>query len=168
MSNTITRTRITLFGLALACLLLACGKDSLSPSEPLLQVADIEYQSFQLINGSRRDASVEPQLALPELLSQVAREHSERMRNQGFFDHVDPSGADVRSRLRSAGISFTAVGENLARVHSSPDPATQLHQDLMASPTHRANILSDRFEVTGVGVARSADSYWLTQIFVHL
>ena len=41
----------------------------------------------------------------------------------------------------------------------------QLHQNLMASPLHRANILNETFRYIGIGVARSDGRVWITQIF---
>ena len=73
----------------------------------------------------------------------------------------------MRARLRAAGIPFSAAGENLAKITSVPNPAGFAHQQFMDSPGHRDVILDSRFRLAGVGVARSGDTYWLTQIYIQ-
>jgi uncharacterized protein YkwD len=47
------------------------------------------------------------------------------------------------------------VGDTLGKVHNA----------LMASSSHRKNILSSRFRTVGVGVVRSGGRVWVTQLF---
>lgn len=137
------------------------------PTSPLgTSVAEVEYESYQLVNSARQNNSVQPQLNLDELVAQVARAHSESMRDNGFFGHNGPNGG-VRQRLRAAGVNFSGVGENLAKLSSVPNPAGHAHSQFLDSPDHRAVMLDGRFQVVGVGVARSGDHYWLTQIYVQ-
>lgn len=146
----------------------ACGGGSDSPTTPggsAVSVAEVEYESFQLANAARSSSNVRPPLALDDQLSQVARAHSRAMRDQGFFGHSGPNGG-LRARLGAAGIPFTSAGENLAKLVSVPDPAGQAHSQFMNSPEHREVILDSRFTLAGVGVARSGDTYWLTQIYI--
>lgn len=160
--------------LALAAVLaVACGGGGDAPAGPTassntpLEV-EVEFRSYTLVNDSRREQAVQPLLDLEELISAVARGHSKAMRDQGFYSHRDPQGRTVSARLREAGVGFSDAGENIAFVDKAIDPAALAHDDLMASESHRANILSDGYRVIGVGVARSGDTYWITQIFVTL
>jgi len=165
--------RKTLF--TLACLvafsltmLVGCSGSSSSPTSPdnpmPVQVAD---RSYSLVNSERRQHDVSPQLELEALLSQVARAHSQSMRDNGYFGHVNHQGQALRDRLRAAGVSFSSAGENLAMVENPVDPAGMAHDSLMGSSTHRNNILNDRFAVIGLGVVQRGDAYWITQIFVR-
>lgn len=104
---------------------------------------------------------------LDPVLTEVARGHSRRMRDEGFFGHQDPSGAGLVDRLRVAGVTFSLAGENLATVEGSSDPAAAAHQLLMANATHRGNILDRRYTEIGIGVAQSGDRYWITQVFLR-
>ena len=71
------------------------------------------------------------------------------MFQQGFFAHVDESGATPFDRMRAGGVNFRAAGENLALA-----PTVQIaHDGLMNSPGHRANILNPRYRRIGIGVA---------------
>ncbi len=153
-------------------LLAACGGGSgeapAGPTAPTISPpeAEVEFRSFMLVNDSRLDQGVEPQLGLDELLSEVARRHSRAMRDQGFYSHRDPQGRSVSARLREAGIRFSDAGENIVQVDRAIDPAALAHGELMASPPHRANIMGGGYQVIGVGVARLGGTYWITQIFV--
>ena len=169
---TISTTRVTVRLLALAVpalLAAACGggSDSGGPTTPLgTTVAEVEFESFQLANAARSDGNVQPQLNLDEAIARVARAHSESMRDNGFFGHVGPNGG-IRARLNAAGIPFSVAGENLARLSGVPNPAGSAHSQFMNSPEHRDVMLDPRFRQAGVGVARSGDTYWLTQIYVR-
>lgn len=152
--------------LILALAVVACGGGSSGPTQPAeLGASQVESQSRGLVNSERSTEQIS-MLAGDQLAAMVAREHSEAMRDRGFFSHVDPDGKTLRDRLRAAGVSFRIAGENLAQVDGSPDPAGHAHNLLMQSKSHRDNILSDDFEMIGVGVAREGGSYWITQIFI--
>lgn len=154
--------------LALLLILTSCGGGSSGPTAPGgVTIPEVESRSFALVNDSRRSDGVGSDLMSDPMIAEVARRHSEAMRDQGFFSHTDPAGNGLRSRLRSAGIQFRSAGENLAQVNHPVDPAGMAHQEFMASQIHRRHILNAEFKNIGVGVARSGDTYWITQIFVE-
>lgn len=153
--------------LALGALVACGGSGGGSPTAASLTVGDIEFQSLALINDSRAGEGLAA-LGGDPAAAAVARAHSEAMRDGGFFGHSDPAtGHGLRQRLRAGGVSFSAAAENLVQVRHGGNPAGVAHAELMASSTHRENILDARFELAGIGVARSGDSYWLTQIFIR-
>ena len=150
--------------LAAAC---GGGGDSSTPTAPVgTSVDEVEYESFQLANSASRDNGIQPLLALDDQVQAVARAHSEAMRDQNFFGHNGPDGG-IAARLRAAGVSFSAAGENLAKLSSVPNPAGHAHSQFLDSATHREVMLDKRFRLAGVGVARSGDHYWLTQIYIR-
>jgi len=128
---------------------------------------DVEFQSADLVNGERQSASVNPQLGVRSRIADLARDHSAAMRAEGFFGHRGSDGKGLRQRLDEAGIQYSAAAENLARVNASANPATVAHRELMASTDHRGNILQPGFDLIGVGVVQSGDTYWITQIFIR-
>jgi len=158
-----------MFSLAALLVLSACGSGGGdSPTQAVAGVSgDIEFQSADLVNSERRSAAINPQLGIQNLIADVARQHSQAMRDQGFFGHRGPDGKNLRTRLQEAGIQFTSAAENLARVDASSNPAAVAHRELMASSSHRGNILGTGFNVIGVGVVQSGDTYWVTQIFIQ-
>jgi uncharacterized protein YkwD len=146
-------------------LLVACGGGG-GPTAPAeLSPAVVEAQSAALVNDGRTARSTAP-LVFDPVLSAVARAHSEAMRDHAFLAHEGPGGDSLRSRLHAAGVRFRSAGENLAQVQASSDPAGKAHGQLMNSPGHLDNLLNERFEVFGVGVAREGGTYWITQIFI--
>jgi uncharacterized protein YkwD len=148
--------------------LTACGGGSGGPTAPDgADVFEVEQRSFALLNAARSAAGVTPAFRLDSAVAEVARRHSESMRDEGYFGHRDPQGRTLIERLAEAGIPYRAAAENLARVSGAPDPAGWAHEQLLDSAEHRGNILDDQFRLVGVGVARRGDSYWLTQIFLR-
>lgn len=162
---------IIALGLAVTFALVGCSGGSGAtdtPTSPLTPMPPaVELDSFGHLNEARQDHSVNPPLGLRAAASDVARRHSENMRDAGFFSHVDPQGRSVAQRLQEAGVPFRAAAENLAQVTHAGNPAAFAHQQLMASSSHRPNILNARFQLVGVGVARMGDSYWITQVFIE-
>lgn len=158
--------------LALALLVVGCsggGSGTPTPTSPQApSPAQIELDSYTLVNTARADHGVDPPLELRERIAEVARAHSEAMRDEGYFAHRDSQGRDVAGRLSDAGIAFDVAAENLAMVTNIANPAAWAHDHLMNSSEHRPNILDTRVELIGVGVATDGTTYWLTQVFVGL
>ena len=169
MTTQNSRARVGVSLLAVAAVLgLACGGGGPgSPTTPGgTTIAAVEFESFRLANAARRDSNVQPQLERVEAITKVARAHSQAMRDHGFFGHGGPNGG-IGARLRAAGISFSSAGENLAKLSSVSNPAGNAHAQFMDSSDHREVMLDPRFRLAGVGVARSGDTYWLTQIYIR-
>ncbi len=166
--SNISRAVLSLLAAVVALSISACsGSGGDSPTNPQgLTPADVEFHSFTLINKSRAEFS-RSALTLNQRLSDVARQHSEAMRDQGFFSHRDPSGQGLRARLNAAGISFSSAAENLAQVSDPQQPGLIAHHFLMDSPEHRANILGSGFTRVGVGVAQAGNNFWITQVFLR-
>jgi len=154
------------FGLAMGCSG-SGGDESPTAAGGALSADDVEFRSLQLVNRARSSENVDPQLGLDPAVAAVARKHSRAMRDQGFFGHADKSGNTLRQRLDAAGIQYRGAAENLAQVHHESRPAAVAHSQLMSSASHRANILNPKYRLAGVGVAKSGDTYWITQIFIR-
>lgn len=165
LTGTVVATALATF---LFTALSACGGGGDGPTSPgnAPSAASVAASSYALINRARRDADLGP-LLLDPALSEIARSYSQRMRDEGFFSHTDPAGVGPGARVRNAGVTFSLVGENLASVQGSGDPAGRAHDALLANQGHRRNMLERRFELVGVGVARSGNQYWITQIYLR-
>jgi uncharacterized protein YkwD len=98
-------------------------------------------------------------LRMLETLTRPARAHSRYLLRAGLFSHDSPDGSPFWTRLERAGFPRTrAMGENLLELGGCNDSTARLAVQLwMQSPEHRANMLSKKFRVTGLGVASSAD-----------
>ena len=101
--------------------------------------------------------TVHPRLVL------AARAHSADMVGRGFFEHRNPEGETVESRVLARGYDFAWVAENIA---AGQPTAVDVTAAWMGSPGHRANILDPELLETGVGRADGGEMgvYW-TQVF---
>jgi len=121
-------------------------------SQKITYDQSLEAAMTKLINRERTNNGVEP-LDYSSELADVGREHSIDMLQRQYFAHINLSGKSPFDRLHSSGISYSLAGENLA-VSDKLDKAVTA---LMLSPTHRANILNDKFHKTGIGIAVNQD-----------
>jgi uncharacterized protein YkwD len=109
------------------------------------------------------------------------------MAQNGFFSHTNPAGEDPTARAErhdyptrkplGGGAYQVGIAENIAKMptgnvvgvgYVAPDAesvAQALVQSWMDSPGHRQNILSDKPDRIGVGVAYDGTYYLATQNF---
>jgi Uncharacterized protein with SCP/PR1 domains len=88
-------------------------------------------------------------------LMRSAGKHSLQMAVKGYFAHSSANGASFLTRVESFYGDTVAAGENLFWA----EPRVKPHETVerwLASPEHRAVLLSRRWRVFGVGVVRSA------------
>jgi uncharacterized membrane protein required for colicin V production len=111
---------------------------------------EAETAMLHLLNAERRRRGLAP-LRMDERLRQLARKHSADMLVRGYFGHENPEGRSPFDRMRVAGVSFHAAGENIA---FAPSVSTA-HTGLMNSPGHRANILNPAFHRVGIGAMKA-------------
>lgn len=99
-------------------------------------------------------------------LSSASAGYSQRMVAQGFFDHESPDGGTLVDRLTGAGYLGDddpwVVGENIGWGQGALATARSMVGAWMASPGHRANLLSGDFTEIGLGLALGtpADQAW--------
>jgi uncharacterized protein YkwD len=118
---------------------------------------------FLMINAARASEGAKALRADPRL-ARVAEEHAHAMRAARRIAH-DLSDGNPAERVARAGIQARAAGENVA--HAAD--ALRAHRALWASPSHRENLLLERFSAVGVGVAEDEDgSVWVCEIFAEL
>lgn len=119
----------------------------------------IEQAMLVLINQERIAAGVAP-LQFNTTLNAAAEDHSENMLINNIFSHTGFDGSTARERMTDAGYVFSgtnASGENIAYQSERgllgiDDDVRDLHDGLMNSPGHRANILNPNFEEIGIGI----------------
>jgi uncharacterized protein YkwD len=127
--------------------------------------AEVEARSFQLINQSRASNGL-PSLAFDSQLSDIARAHSQDMRDRSYFAHNDPDGNSPSSRMRTGGFTFKISGENIARTTGMKDPGQVANDEFLNDQAHREVLLNQEFTKVGIGVARSGTDYWITQDYI--
>ena len=114
----------------------------------------VEGELMATLNSYRRARGLSPFRSFPRLHAAAVR-HSGEMARWGYFEHASPNGAAFWRRIsvyyRETGYRRWMVGENLE--YGQPGlEAFEVLQDWLASPPHRANVVSRRFRDAGIGV----------------
>jgi uncharacterized protein YkwD len=105
-----------------------------------------------LVNQARSNAGLAP-LAYASDLSAIAQERASIMASSGSLSHTP----DVGGRA----CCWTWIGENVAFAGS----VQGLHDVLMSSSSHRANILNADADDVGIAVVKGGGSLWAAQVF---
>ena len=147
--------------------------------EPAVRERELLVECEALVavcaNEERRKQGL-PLLVPDAPLAEIARQHSQEMRDLSYFSHQSPTRglATIRERLQSrlASVADFTIAENIARRWSqiryslAPAGIRSTHEEWMDSPGHRANILNKRLASIGVGIAvNSRGDYWATEFF---
>ena len=128
--------------------------------EPVLsRIEEIERETARLVNEERAKYGLAA-LTYSEKLAAGAREKSEDMQRLRYFSHTSPTYGSPFDQMKKRGITYRAAGENIAMGYRS---ARAVVDAWMASPGHRANILSEKYTEIGIGYMENGN-YW-TQWF---
>ena len=135
-----------------------------TPATRTVRMLAGEVQVMELLNKERARRGL-GQLKLDAEAVKAARAHSRDMCARQFFDHTSPEGTKPWDRLRSAGASFSAAAENIAKGYTS---AATVHQGWLDSPGHRTNRLNGKYTRIGVGLylCNGKVPYW-TELFMR-
>ena len=142
--------------------------------------SDLELQLLGLINAERDAIGLDP-LRLVTPLNAASEDHSRWMLETDIFSHMGAGGSSPYARMTEAGYPFEGASmalENIGWQSARGEPGfaddvEDIHESLMQSPGHRANILNPDAEDMGLGVeigtfsAPSGDfeSVMVTQVF---
>jgi uncharacterized protein YkwD/uncharacterized membrane protein required for colicin V production len=102
---------------------------------------------FDLLNRARVAEGLDP-LSWSPVLARTAAGHAFDMYTAGTFSHTSAETGRLPDRLAAAGIPYVVAGENLAVAHNP----RAVHDGLMDSPGHRANVLGPDFRRVGIAV----------------
>lgn len=105
-------------------------------------------QVIEVTNQKRAEAGVGA-LEYNTVLAQAAKAKGEDMLAKDYWAHVAPDGIQPWSFITNAGYKYKYAGENLARDFSDPASAVAAW---MASPSHKENLLSSKYQHIGVAV----------------
>lgn len=120
------------------------------------------------MNARRILAGLRPLIWSNDLV-ELARMHSRSMAAGKYFSHKDLDGGFVDDRAARLGIfNWIAIGENIAFLKGFDDPAVTAVEKWMNSPSHKQNILNQRWRQTAIGIAISDDgAVYFTQVFIE-
>ena len=109
---------------------------------------------LQELNRVREARGLRPLRAAPSLAAS-ARRHSAQMGRRGFFAHESPDGTPFWRRIErfyvDDGFRSWEVGENIFWQSPTRMAAISVVRSWLASPGHRANVLSSSWRDAGVG-----------------
>ena len=147
----------------------AAGADN-APNSSWQQVSPYDAPNFDLqaerdlldkANADRARAGLAP-LKMDEGLVRAARAHAATMGAKKHISHQfsgEPSPSDRITAVSN--LHLERMGENVAVAPNVEDA----HDALMASPPHRDNLLSPKFNVAGFGVFRQGHVLYVAQDF---
>ncbi|MFA6553374.1 MAG: CAP domain-containing protein [Patescibacteria group bacterium] len=107
-----------------------------------------QTEMLNLTNASRAEASISP-LTLNTTLNQAAMLKAKDMIAKDYFAHTSPDGTKPWEFLRQAGYSYSSAGENLAMDFTE---ASSVHTAFMNSPSHKKNIMNEKYTEMGIAV----------------
>ena len=110
-----------------------------------------------LVNGARKTNRLSA-LSIDSKAASKAQAWSSHMASTGRLEHTGGG-----SKLDTTGVSgWCGYAENVGKGPSIEG----IHKAFLASPAHKANILS-RSHRLGTGVVKKGSTYWVTEIFLR-
>lgn len=119
-------------------------------------------QLMALANQARARAGV-VRLQWDEKLAEAARQHCLRMAAEGPIAHRYGGEPDMATRASQAGAHFDVIEENVA---VGPSPS-EIHEEWMESPGHRANLLSNDVNRVGIAVVAARGVLYAVADYSH-
>lgn len=119
---------------------------------------------LRLVNEVRVSQQLAP-LNLDADLSAAASAKAADMVASGYFDHTSPDGRKPWDFISRAQYPYLFVGENLAMNFLSAESA---HNALMQSPSHKKNIVNEKYGDIGLAIARGEINGRTTNVLVQM
>lgn len=128
--------------------------------------ANISIQEVVNLTNQKRETTGVSTLTLSDELSAAAHQKGLDMLNKDYWAHVSPDGLEPWYFFEKVGYKYRYAGENLARDFSSASAAVDAW---MASPSHKENLLSDKYKEIGIAVVEGdmngVDTTLIVQLF---
>ena len=119
-----------------------------------------QAQSVLQLTNNYRSQYGKKALKLDAELCRVAQAKADDMAAKGYFSHTSPTYGSPSQMLKSFGVGYRYMGENIAKGYNS---ASSVVNGWMNSQGHRENILNGNFGSLGVGYNAQAKTW--VQIF---
>lgn len=116
-------------------------------------MSQLELAAAELVNEKRENYGLEP-LEISADLSAKARVKAQDMDKNNYFSHTSPTYGSPFAMMQAMGVTYRSAAENIAMGYRTAEAVVNAW---MASPSHRANILSTRYDTLGIGFS---DGYW--------
>ena len=147
----------------------AMGEDiqeDLEELKPII-VTDEQIRAYQqavidLVNEERTKRGLNA-LRTDSRVQEAAQIRAEELVTK--YSHTRPTGEPCFTALTELDVVYGYAGENIAYGQSTPE---EVMEAWMNSPGHRANILSDRYSIIGVGYTIDFRTPCWSQLFVSI
>ena len=111
--------------------------------------SEITAEKVFLLTNQQRQASGLPLLRFNSTLSESATKKAQDMFANNYWAHNSPAGKSPWEFFKEAGYDYSTAGENLAKDFADTE---SLMKAWMKSPTHKANIVNEKYKEIGIGV----------------
>lgn len=118
---------------------------------------------LNIINDYRKKENLPPYI-LDKALTNVAELKANDMAKNNYFSHTSKIYSDPFKMMQGFGINYKSAGENIAGNPNIKDAISSF----IASPTHKKNILSNKYTNIGIGVSKdNTYGYILVLMFIE-
>lgn len=127
--------------------------------------ANIDQKKLIELTNIEREKAGLPKVNENESLSKAAALKAQNMLSENYWAHFAPSGKSPWDFILSSGYKFTFAGENLAKnFYNSED----IVKAWMTSPTHRDNLLNNKYKDIGIAVVEGNLNGQQTTLIVQM
>lgn len=119
---------------------------------------------IDLTNKQRLEGNLPP-LRVSDQLTVAARAKASDMFAKNYWAHISPDGLKPWSFITNSGYSYVYAGENLAKDFQN---SFDVVKAWVASPAHRENLLSSRYNDIGVAVVNGTLGGFETTLVVQM
>ena len=123
------------------------------PTQSTSELTQDEKEVLNLINQKRVSNGL-TSLKIDDEVQNIARIKAQDMVDNNYFSHTSPTYGSPFDMMKSFKISYNTAGENIAGNSTN----TGAVEAWMNSSGHRANILNNSYNHTGIGIVKS-DKY---------
>lgn len=127
--------------------------------------ANISIEEVVNLTNNKRSENGLSTLTINQDLNAAAYLKGLDMLEKNYWAHVSPDGTEPWAFFADIGYDYRYAGENLARDFSNANSAIDAW---MASPSHRDNMLSEKYEEIGIAVVEGDMNGQDTTIIVQL
>jgi len=139
---------------------------TVEPTTGSTDVTSVRSELLSLLNETRRGSGL-PELTCDARVDAIALAHSVDMRTNDYLGHQSPTTGTPADRVTAAGLHSGLVLENIGRDYT----AAGIHRGLLASPGHRANLISSGVNTCGIGVVaqetEGRTAFVATEVFLR-
>lgn len=143
-----SKTKTKIFSLVFVLTIISASTLSFSSASQTV-ASDITAENIIGLTNASRTGTGESILAANSKLSLAAKAKAEDMLAKNYFSHTSPEGVMPWKWIDGESYDYGYAGENLAMDFQS---AEKMEDAWMKSPTHRANILNEKYKDIGVAV----------------